>query len=232
MAKITKKAKVIASKVDAEQKYEIAQAIKLVKECATAKFDETIEIAFNLNLDPTKAEQQLRGAIVLPHGTGKTSRILVFAEGDAATAATEAGADFVGADDYIQKIQKENWFDFDVVVATPQMMPKIGRIGQILGPKGIMPNPRTGTVTPDVKKAVEEIKAGKVTYRIDKFGNIHSIIGRASFDETKLEENFLAFYNEILRLKPSTAKGVYMENVSVSSTMGAGVKVDIKAIVK
>jgi large subunit ribosomal protein L1 len=232
MAKITKKAKLIAAKVNAEQKYEVAEAVKLVKEFATAKFDETIEVSFNLNLDPTKAEQQLRGAIVLPHGTGKTSKILVFAEGDAATAATEAGADYVGADEYIQKIQKENWFDFDVVVATPQMMPKIGRIGQILGPKGIMPNPRTGTVTPDVKKAVEEIKAGKVTYRIDKFGNIHSIIGRASFDETKLEENFLAFYNEILRLKPSTAKGVYMENVSVSSTMGAGVKVDIKAIVK
>ncbi len=232
MAKLTKKAKAINEKVDKEALYPISEAINLVKEFATAKFDETIEVSFNLNLDPTKAEQQLRGALVLPNGSGKTSKILVFAEGDAAAAAEKAGADFVGADEYIQKIQKENWFDFDIVVATPQMMPKIGKIGQILGPKGIMPNPRTGTVTPDVEKAVTEIKAGKITYRIDKFGNIHTIIGKASFDAQKLEENFMAIYQELVRLKPSTAKGVYMENVSVASTMGAGVKVDYKLITK
>lgn len=232
MAKITKKAKLLNEKVDRETLYAVTEAITLVKENATAKFDETVEVAFNLNLDPTKAEQQLRGALVLPHGSGKTSKILVFAEGEAATAAEAAGADYVGADEFIQKIQKENWFDFDVVVATPQMMPKIGRIGQILGPKGIMPNPRTGTVTPDVAKAVEEIKAGKITYRIDKFGNIHAIIGKASFSVEQLEDNFTAIYNELVRIKPTTAKGVYMTNVAVTSTMGVGVKVDTKSVTK
>ena len=232
MAKITKKAKLMNEKVDREVLYGVTEACAIVKENATAKFDETIEVAFNLNLDPTKAEQQLRGALVLPHGSGKTSRILVFAEGEAAAGATAAGADYVGADEFIQKIQKENWFEFDVVVATPQMMPKIGRIGQILGPKGIMPNPRTGTVTPDVAKAVEEIKAGKITYRIDKFGNIHTIIGKASFTAEQIEENFLAIYNEMVRIKPTTAKGVYMTNVAITSTMGAGVKIDTKSIAK
>jgi len=232
MAKITKKAKILNEKVDRETLYAITEAVTLVKENATAKFDETVEVAFNLNLDPTKAEQQLRGALVLPHGSGKTSKILVFAEGEAATAAEAAGADYVGADEFIQKIQKENWFDFDVVVATPQMMPKIGRIGQILGPKGIMPNPRTGTVTPDVAKAVEEIKAGKITYRIDKFGNIHAIIGKASFSIEQLEDNFNAIYNELVRIKPTTAKGVYMTNVAITSTMGVGVKIDTKSVAK
>jgi large subunit ribosomal protein L1 len=232
MAKITKKAKLLNEKVDRETLYAVTEAVTLVKENATAKFDETIEVAFNLNLDPTKAEQQLRGALVLPHGSGKTSKILVFAEGEAAAAAEAAGADYVGADEFIQKIQKENWFDFDVVVATPQMMPKIGRIGQILGPKGIMPNPRTGTVTPDVAKAVEEIKAGKITYRIDKFGNIHAIIGKASFSIEQLEDNFNAIYNELVRIKPTTAKGVYMTNVAITSTMGVGVKIDTKSVAK
>ncbi len=230
MAKITKKAKAINEKLDREKHYDVAEALDIVLENATAKFDETIEVAFKLNLDPTKAEQQLRGALVLPHGSGKTSKILVFAEGDAAAAAEAAGADYVGSDDLVQKIQKESWFDFDVVVATPQMMPKIGRIGQILGPKGLMPNPKTGTVTPDVTKAVTEIKAGKITYRIDKFGNIHAIIGKSSFTKDQLEDNFKAIFNELMRIKPSTAKGVYMTNVSVASTMGPGVKIDTKTV--
>ena len=181
-----------------------------------------------MNLDPTKADQQLRGALVLPHGTGKTAKILVFAEGDAAKAAQEAGADYVGSDDLVEKIQKENWFDFDVVVATPQMMPKIGRIGQVLGPKGLMPNPKTGTVTPDVKTAVSEIKSGKVTYRLDKLANVHTIIGKMSFSEDQLADNFMALYNEINRVKPAAAKGTYMENVTLSSTMGPGIKIDVK----
>lgn len=230
MAKLSKKAKMINEKLDREALYSIEEAVSLAKEFATAKFDETVEVAFNLNLDPTQAEQQLRGALVLPHGTGKTQSILAFAEGDAAKAAEEAGADFVGSDDLVAKIKNENWFDFDVVVATPQMMPKIGRIGQVLGPKGLMPNPKTGTVTPDLTKAINEIKAGKVTYRIDKFGNIHAAIGKVSFDAKQLEENFMALYNELVRLKPSTAKGVYMENVTVTTTMGAGIKIDTKSL--
>lgn len=230
MAKITKRNKEINEKINREKLYDFSEAIKLVKSTATAKFDETVELVFNLNLDPTKAEQQLRGALVLPHGTGKVQKVLVFAEGDAATSAKNAGADYVGADDLIQKIKSENWFDFDVVVATPQMMPKIGRIGQILGPKGLMPNPKTGTVTPNVEKAISEIKAGKVTYRIDKLGNVHVIIGKVSFEQAKLEENFKAMFNEILRIKPSTAKGVYMTNVALSSTMGAGLKIDTKSL--
>ncbi len=230
MAKLTKKQKLMSEKVDREAVYSVTEAVALTKELATSKFDETVEVAFNLNLDPTKADQQLRGALVLPNGSGKTQRVLAFAEGDAAKAAEEAGATYVGAEDLVNKIKNENWFDFDVVVATPQMMPKIGRIGQVLGPKGLMPNPKTGTVTPDVAKAINEINAGKVTYRIDKFGNVHVIIGKASFDAAKLEENFMAVFNEMTRVKPSTAKGTYMENVTVSSTMGAGIKIDVKNI--
>ena len=228
MAKLSKRNKLYQEKIDKTQNYELENAIKLLKEVATTKFDQTVEVSFKMNLDPTKAEQQLRGAIVLPNGTGKTAKILVLAEGDAAKEAEAAGADYVGADELIEKIQKENWFDYDVVVATPQMMPKIGRIGQILGPKGLMPNPKTGTVTPNVKGAVEEIKAGKVTYRIDKLANVHVIIGKMSFDDNKLVENFNTIYNELLRVKPSTAKGNYMENVTLSSTMGPGIKIDIK----
>lgn len=228
MAKISKRMKALNEKVNREQLYTVKEAVAIAKETANTKFDSTVEAAFNLNLDPTKAEQQLRGALVLPHGSGKTSRILVFAEGEQANAAKEAGADFVGADDMIQKIKNENWFDFDVVVATPQMMPKIGRIGQVLGPKGLMPNPKTGTVTPDVTKAVTEIKAGKITYRIDKFGNVHVVIGKSSFTNEQLEENFMAIFNEMVRLKPSTAKGIYMTNVAISTTMGPGIKIDTK----
>ena len=230
MAKLSKRKQLFNEKVDREKLYDLNEAIALLKEVAKSNFDQTVEVAFNMNLDPTKAEQQLRGAIVLPNGTGKTSKILVFAEGDAAKAAQEAGADFVGSDDLVEKIQKENWFDFDVVVATPQMMPKIGRIGQLLGPKGLMPNPKTGTVTPDVKTAVEEIKSGKVTYRLDKLANVHTIIGKMSFSDEQLAQNFETIYNEIMRVKPSTAKGTYIENVSITSTMGPGIKIDTKKL--
>lgn len=230
MAKLSKRKQLFNEKVDREKLYDLNEAIALLKEVAKSNFDQTVEVAFNMNLDPTKAEQQLRGAIVLPNGTGKTSKILVFAEGDAAKAAQDAGADFVGSDDLVEKIQKENWFDFDVVVATPQMMPKIGRIGQLLGPKGLMPNPKTGTVTPDVKTAVEEIKSGKVTYRLDKLSNVHTIIGKMSFSDEQLAQNFETIYNEIMRVKPSTAKGTYIENVSITSTMGPGIKIDTKKL--
>lgn len=228
MAKISKRKQLFNEKVNKEQSYDLKEAISLLKEVSQTKFDQTVEVAFKMNLDPTKADQQLRGALVLPHGTGKTAKILVFAEGDAAKAAQEAGADYVGSDDLVEKIQKENWFDFDVVVATPQMMPKIGRIGQVLGPKGLMPNPKTGTVTPDVKTAVGEIKSGKVTYRLDKLANVHTIIGKMSFSEDQLADNFIALYNEINRVKPAAAKGTYMENVTLSSTMGPGIKIDVK----
>ena len=230
MAKLSKRKQLFNEKVDREKLYDLNEAIALLKEVAKSNFDQTVEVAFNMNLDPTKAEQQLRGAIVLPNGTGKTSKILVFAEGDAAKAAQDAGADFVGSDDLVEKIQKENWFDFDVVVATPQMMPKIGRIGKLLGPKGLMPNPKTGTVTPDVKTAVEEIKSGKVTYRLDKLANVHTIIGKMSFSDEQLAQNFETIYNEIMRVKPSTAKGTYIENVSITSTMGPGIKIDTKKL--
>ena len=230
MAKLSKRRQLFNEKVDKEVSYDLNDAVSLLKETSQAKFDQTVEVAFNMNLDPTKAEQQLRGALVLPNGSGKTSKILVFAEGDAAKDAEAAGADYVGSDDLVAKIKNEAWFDFDVVVATPQMMPKIGRIGQILGPKGLMPNPRTGTVTPDVKKAIEEIKSGKITYRIDKLGNIHVIIGKMSFDNDKIAENFNAIYNELMRIKPSTAKGTYMESVTLSSTMGSGIRLDVKRV--
>jgi len=186
----------------------------------------------NLNLDVKKADQQLRGAVVLPHGTGKSKKILVLAKGEQAKAATEAGADFVGDVDLITKIEKENWFDFDVIIATPEMMPQLGRIGKLLGPRGLMPNPKTGTVTMDVVKAIEETKKGKVNYRTDSFGNVHGIFGKASFDENKLVENLKTFIDVILKLKPTTAKGNYVKNISISSTMGPGIKIDLNSIDK
>ncbi len=228
MAKLSKRMSDARKLIDADKAYELTEAVKLVKETSKVKFDATIDVVFNMNLDSTKAEQQLRGALVLPNGSGKTQKILVLAEGDAAKEAEKLGADYVGSEDMITKIQKENWFDFDVIIATPQMMPKIGKIGQILGPKGLMPNPKTGTVTPNVAKAIEEINAGKVTYRMDKFGNVHVVVGKLSFDDKKLEENIMSLYNEIVRIKPATAKGTYIENMSISSTMGPGVKVDTK----
>lgn len=219
-------------KLDKNKAYSAIEAVKLVKETSNAKFDSTIEVAMNLNLDTKKNDQQLRGAVVLPNGTGKTKRILVIAKGDQAKAAKEAGADFVGDLDMIQKIEKESWFDYDVIIATPEMMPMLGKIGKLLGPKGLMPNPKTGTVTMDTAKAIEETKKGKVNYRTDSFGNVHGIIGKASFDDAKLVENLKAFVEAIMKVKPSTVKGTYVKNVSISSTMGPGVKIDLNSFDK
>lgn len=219
-------------KLDKNKAYSAIEAVKLVKETSNAKFDSTIEVAMNLNLDTKKNDQQLRGAVVLPNGTGKTKRILVLAKGDQAKAAKEAGADFVGDLDMIQKIEKESWFDYDVIIATPEMMPMLGKIGKLLGPKGLMPNPKTGTVTMDTVKAIEETKKGKVNYRTDSFGNVHGIVGKASFDDAKLVENLKAFVEAIMKVKPSTVKGTYVKNVSISSTMGPGVKIDLNSFDK
>lgn len=219
-------------KLDKNKAYSAIEAVKLVKETSNAKFDSTIEVAMNLNLDTKKNDQQLRGSVVLPNGTGKTKRILVLAKGDQAKAAKEAGADFVGDLDMIQKIEKESWFDYDVIIATPEMMPMLGKIGKLLGPKGLMPNPKTGTVTMDTAKAIEETKKGKVNYRTDSFGNVHGIVGKASFDDAKLVENLKAFVEAIMKVKPSTVKGAYVKNVSISSTMGPGVKIDLNSFDK
>ena len=216
-------------KIDRTKLYDIEEAVKLAKETSNSKFDGTLEVAMNLNLDQKKADQQLRGAVVLPHGTGKSKRILVLAKGEQAKAAEAAKAEFVGDMDMINKIEKENWFDFDVIIATPEMMPMLGKIGKLLGPKGLMPNPKTGTVTTDVTKAIEEIKKGKVNYRTDSFGNIHGIFGKASFKEEQLVENLKAFVNVILKAKPSTIKGTYVKNITISSTMGPGIKLDINS---
>lgn len=213
-------------KVEKNKVYSVEEAVKLVKETSNTKFDGTVEVAMNLNLDTKKNDQQLRGAVVLPNGTGKTKRILVLAKGDQAKAAKEAGADFVGDVDMIQKIEKESWFDYDVIIATPEMMPLLGKIGKLLGPKGLMPNPKTGTVTMDVAKAVEESKGGKITYRADKAGNVQAIIGKVSFETEKLVENFKAFNDAIQKAKPATAKGTYITNLSITTTQGAGIKVD------
>ena len=222
----------VVSKVDKKKAYSLEEAIKLVKSTTSAKFDETIEVAMNLNLDTRKTDQQLRGAVVLPNGTGKSAKVLVLAKGDQAKAAKEAGADFVGDADMIEKIEKENWFGYDVIIATPEMMPMLGKIGKVLGPKGLMPNPKTGTVTMDVKKAVSDVKNGKVEYRTDSFGNIHGIIGKASFDEKKLSENLVTFVNAIIKLKPASVKGIYVKNISISSTMGPGIKIDLNSFDK
>lgn len=222
----------LVEKVDKKKVYSIDEAVKLVKCTASTKFDETVEVAMNMNLDTRKADQQLRGAVVLPNGTGKSQTVLVLAKGDQAKAAKEAGADYVGDMDMIEKIEKENWFSYDVIIATPEMMPMLGKIGKLLGPKGLMPNPKTGTVTMDVKKAVDDTKKGKVEYRTDSFGNIHGIIGKASFDEKKLAENLVAFVNTILKLKPASVKGNYVKNISISSTMGPGVKLDLNSFDK
>ena len=222
----------VATKVEKNKAYSSNEAVKLVKELANTKFDETVEVAMNLNLDTKKADQQLRGAIVLPHGTGKSQTVLVLAKGDQAKAAKEAGADFVGDVDMIEKIEKESWFDYDVIIATPEMMPMLGKIGKVLGPKGLMPNPKTGTVTMDVAKAVTDTKKGKVEYRTDSYGNIHGIVGKVSFDETKLVENLESFINTILKIKPTTVKGNYVKNISISSTMGPGIKLDLNSFDK
>ena len=218
-----------AEKVDKHKLYTKEEAVKLVKETSTSSFDGTVEIAMRLNIDTKKADQQLRGAIVLPKGTGKSKKVLVIAKGAAADAAKEAGADYVGDTDYLDKIQNENWFDFDVMIATPDMMPALGKIGRILGPKGLMPNPKTGTVTLDTKKAVEEVKKGRVEYRTDSYGNVHALIGKSSFSEEDLLENLKTFVSVIVKAKPSVVKGTYVKNITLSSTMGPGVKVDINS---
>ena len=218
--------KFLAAAEQVEQKlYSASDAIDLLKKVSFEKFDASVEFAMRLKLDPRKAEQNLRGALVLPHGTGKTKKVLVFAKGDKAKEAEAAGADYVGEDEYVQKIQ-QGWLDFDTVVATPDMMAKIGRLGRVLGPRGLMPNPKTGTVTMDVTKAVNEIKAGKVEYRVDKVGNIHLSIGRVSFETDKLAENLSTIYQALAKLRPATVKGVYIQNISIASTMGPGIKVD------
>ncbi len=226
MKKLGKKYVEASSKVEKNKLYTKEEAIKLVKETSTTKFDSTVEVALKLNLDTKKADQQLRGSIVLPHGTGKVKKVLVIAKGEAAEAARKAGADYVGDVDMIDKIQKENWFDFDVIVATPDMMANLGKIGRILGPKGLMPNPKTGTVTMNTEKAVNDIKKGMIEYKTDSYGNIHSIIGKVSFDDSKLLENLEYLVNTIIKAKPAVVKGTFIQNISVSTTMGPGIKVD------
>lgn len=224
--KMGKKYKANFALVEKAKLYDTDEAMALVCKTATAKFDETVEVHVRLGVDSRHADQQVRGAIVLPNGTGKTVRTLVFARGDKAKAALEAGADYVGAEEFVTKIQSENWFDFDVVIATPDMMGVIGRLGKVLGPKGLMPNPKAGTVTPDAAKAVKEAKAGKIEYRLDKTNIIHCPIGKASFGADKLGENFNALMGAIIKAKPSAAKGQYIKSCVVASTMGPGVKVN------
>ena len=227
MAKKGKKYTEALSKVDRKKTYPVEEAVELVKSISFEKFDASVELAFNLNLNPRKAEQNLRGALVLPHGTGKTKTVLVFAKGEKAKAAEAAGADYVGDDDLAKKIQ-DGWTEFDVVIATPDMMSTVGKLGRILGPKGLMPNPKTGTVTMDVEKAVSDSKGGKITYRVDKFGNIIVLVGKVSFETDKLVENMRSVIDVIRKLRPSTVKGIYLKNVSISSTMGPGVKLEVK----
>ena len=211
--------------VDRAAQYEVSEAIELAKKTATAKFDETVEVAFRLGVDPRQSDQMIRGAVVLPHGTGKSQTVLVFAKGEKAKEAEAAGADFVGAEDLVTKIQG-GWFGFDVAVATPDMMGVVCKIGRLLGPKGLMPNPKTGTVTMDVTKAVNEVKAGKIEYRVDKTGIIHAPIGKASFEQVQLEENFKTLVDVLIKAKPASSKGQYIKSVTVSTTMGPGVKIN------
>ena len=226
MAKAGKKYQEACKLVEAGKLYTAAEAMDLVKKTATAKFDESIELHVRLGVDPKYPDQQVRGAIVLPNGTGKTKRVLVFAKGEKVKEAEAAGADFVGSDEIVQKIQG-GWLDFDVAVATPDMMGTVGRLGKILGPRGLMPNPKLGTVTMDLQKAISEVKAGKVEYRTDKAGNVHVVIGKASFDAEKLQQNFQALIDTLIRVKPAAAKGQYIRSVTVSATMGPGVPVQL-----
>ena len=216
---------------DKHNAYTKEEAIDLVKKTSTSKFDGSVEVAVRLNVDTKKTDQQVRGAIVLPNGTGKSKRVLVLTKNaEQNKVATEVGADFVGADELVDKIAKENWLDYDVIIATPEMMPVLGKLGKVLGPRGLMPNPKTGTVTTDVRKAVEDVKKGRIEYRTDSYGNVHAIIGKASFDADKLVENLQAFVSVIVKSKPTTAKGQYIKNISISSTMGPGIKVDITSL--
>ena len=229
MAKRGKKYLEAAKLVDSTKKYTLDEAVELVKKTSTVKFDATVEAAFKLNIDPRKAEQNLRGAVSLPHGTGKTVRVLVIARGAKAKEALDAGADYAGDAEYLEKI-KMGWFEFDMIIATPDMMGELGKLGRVLGPKGLMPNPKTGTVTMNIEQTVKEFKAGKVEYRTDKVGNIQVPVGKVSFSDEALKENIQAIYRQLLRIKPSTVKGVYVLSANVTSTMGPGVKVDSSTI--
>ncbi|MGG5260681.1 50S ribosomal protein L1 [Phycicoccus avicenniae] len=223
--KRSKSYRAATEKIDADKVYAPLDAIRIAKDVASAKYDETVEVAFRLGVDPRKADQMVRGTVNLPHGTGKTARVLVFANGDKAEAATAAGADFVGSDDLLEKVAG-GWLDFDAVVATPDLMGKVGRLGKVLGPRGLMPNPKTGTVTMDTAKAVSDIKGGKIEFRVDKHANLHFIIGKASFDEKALVENYATALEEVLRLKPAASKGRYITKATLSTTMGPGIPLD------
>ena len=231
MAKRGKKYEESLKIVDRHKLYDPLEAIELVLKTSKANFDETIELSVRLGVDPRHADQQVRGAVVLPHGTGKTRKVLVFAKGDKIKEAEDAGADYVGGEELVQKIQSENWFDFDVIVATPDMMGVVGRLGRVLGPKGLMPNPKSGTVTFEIEKAIKEIKAGKVEYRVDKSSIIHVPIGKASFGTDKLKENFTTIMNAIIKAKPAASKGRYLKNVVIASTMGPGIKINGQKLV-
>lgn len=228
MPKRGKRYQEAAKQIDRIKVYEPSEAIELLKSMAKAKFDETVEVAIKLNVDPRHADQQVRGAMVLPHGTGKTRTVLVFAKGDKAKEAEAAGADFVGAEDMVEKIQKDGWLGFEVAIATPDMMGMVGKLGRVLGPRGLMPNPKTGTVTFDVTQAVQEVKAGKIEYRVDKAGNIHAPIGKASFEAGQLTENLKALIDQLIRVRPPAAKGQYIKGITVSTTMGPGIKVSVQ----
>ena len=230
MRKLGKKYVEASKKIEKNKSYQLEEAVKLAKETSITKFDSSVELAVKLNIDTKKADQQMRGSLVLPNGNGKTKKILVLAKGAAAEAAKKAGADLVGETDMIEKIEKEQWFDFDVIIATPDMMPQLGRIGKVLGPKGLMPNPKTGTVTPTPEKAVEDVKKGMVEYRADQYGNIHVMVGKVSFDEKKLVENVQFVLNTLVKAKPATVKGKYITNISLSTTMGPGIHVDQDSI--
>jgi len=227
-----KKFKAVAALVDKTKSYGIVEAVGLAKKTGRTKFDETVDLAVNLGVDPKQADQMVRGTVVLPHGTGKKVKILVFAKGEKEKEARDAGADFVGSEDLAEKIQKEGWTDFDTVVATPDIMGLVGRLGKVLGPRGLMPNPKTGTVTFDVTKAIKEIRAGKVEYRVEKAGIVHVPVGKVSFDENKLVDNAKAVLESILKAKPSSSKGKYLKNATISTTMGPGIKMDTAAIEK
>ena len=232
MRKLGKKYVEASNKVEKNKAYGVEEAVKLVKETSITKFDSSVEVAMNLNIDTKKSDQQLRGSIVLPNGTGKSKKILVLAKGAASAEAKEAGADFVGDTDLIDKIANENWFDYDTIVATPEMMPALGKIGKVLGPKGLMPNPKTGTVTTTPAKTVTDIKKGMVEYRADSLGNVHGIIGKVSFDEKALSENLTYFINTIIKSKPTTVKGKFVKSISICTTMGPGIKIDLNSFDK
>lgn len=229
MAKVGKKRAAANAKIEVGKNYPLIEAMSLVKEVNTAKFDASVDLHIRLGVDPRQADQALRGTVSLPHGTGKSKRVLVFCTPDKEEEAKAAGADYAGLDEYIQKVQ-DGWTDVDVVIAMPQVMAKVGRIGRVLGPRGLMPNPKTGTVTPNVGEAVAEVKKGKISFRVDKFGIVHSSVGRVSFEAEKLKDNANELLTTLLRMKPSTAKGIYMRSVTVASTMSPGIKVDVRSL--